>query len=475
MAIKPNRDERPKTSIWRILGAVLGVTVLAAYMFHHANFVTGRSLLLAFPGWEVTYRSCWPNPFGGAWASDVTLMPFEGDEEDAFHFDHLTVDVPFFQFYRSGWSKRLRTRLEAISEIRLEFSGGHGQMSLPFSSELHFFGTASASPFEADGCVEDDIWISDELEDMGLTAEPTTLGMAWIREDDSLVKEQYIHAPGAGRVDYREVQVMHDDFPLFSLIETGANELTRSEWHVRDEGFVVARNRYCAGKDGIDEKAFVTRHVDTVQRLIAALGLHAEATTEQAYRRFAAEGGTLDLVLDYSPAIDAAVYEEEDFGRWLARTRGELTVDGRSQRLAMDIIPVRPFAEEDDELTTFAVLRKERNAHAAAEAVAGEAAAETTTAVERGAASPATASGAPARQTTEVEAPLERPDTITDYRQLAAEAGQRFKLYTKGKSAMRVEVVGMQDGLVKVRRHLRSGWLEYTVARAAFERAERIR
>ena len=39
---------------------------------------------------------------------------------------------------------------------------------------------------------------------------------------------------------------------------------------------------------------------------------------------------------------------------------------------------------------------------------------------------------------------------------------------------MRVEVVGSEEGLVKVRRYLRSGWLEHTIARAGFERAERI-
>ena len=70
---------------------------------------------------------------------------------------------------------------------------------------------------------------------------------------------------------------------------------------------------------------------------------------------------------------------------------------------------------------------------------------------------------------------VERPDTILEYHRLAAEVGQRFNLYSEGKSPMRVEVVGMQDGLVKVRRYVRSGWLEHTIARAGFERAERIR
>ena len=40
---------------------------------------------------------------------------------------------------------------------------------------------------------------------------------------------------------------------------------------------------------------------------------------------------------------------------------------------------------------------------------------------------------------------------------------------------MRVEIVGMDEGVIKVRRYLRSGWLEQGITRTAFERAERTR
>jgi hypothetical protein len=36
------------------------------------------------------------------------------------------------------------------------------------------------------------------------------------------------------------------------------------------------------------------------------------------------------------------------------------------------------------------------------------------------------------------------------------------------------EAVGTDEGRGKVRRYPRSGWLEHTIARASFERAERI-
>ncbi|MGB0132656.1 hypothetical protein [Dokdonella sp.] len=473
MATRTQKADKPATSVWRILAGVISLSVLIIYCFIHANFVTGRSLLLAFPGWEVTYRNCWPNPFGGAWVSDVTLMPFEGDEEDAFHFDHLTVDVPLIQYYRGGFRKKLTDRLDAIKEIRLEFSGGKSSMSWPMSDELFLLGNASASPFEAEGCLRDGVWHSDEFEDMGLVTEPTRLSMRWERSDDRLIKEQSIHTPGAGRVDYREEQVVHDEFPLFYLVETGENGLALTEWHVRDEGFVAARNNHCAKKDGISPAEFVERHLATVQRILAASGLEARETTMLAYRRFAESGGALDLVVNYTPPIDWEFIENANWESLQARATSEFTIDGQSERISMRAIRERPFAETDEDLTTFALLQREQ---ARQTPLADE------PEMPAAAAQPAAASTLDTLTAAEVEAlmasdveTVERPGTIVDYRKLASETGRQFMLYVKGKKPLRVEVVGSENGVIKVRRHLRSGWLEYSVARAGFERAVPVR
>lgn len=485
MISKPVKPEKPGTSIWRILGAVGAIILVVGYTMVHTNFVTGRSLLLAFPGWEVTYKNCWPNPLGGAWVSDVTLMPFEGDEEDAFHFDSLTVDVPMFQFYSSGLRKKFRNRLEAIKDIRLEFSGGRGTLVGPFSEELLVFGNASAAPFEAAGCMEDDAWISEEFADMGLTAGPTSLTMIWHRSDNRLVKEQTVHTPGVGRVDYREEQVMHDEFPLFSLIETDQNELATGEWRIRDEGFVAARNAWCARKDGISPAQFVDRHVATVQRVLAAIGMEPRDETKVAYRRYAEKGGTLDLVVNYSPTIDAAIYEDDDWGRWLARTNGELVVEGQSTRLGMRAIPERPFSDDFEEMTAFAAMQAEQARYDARRAELAELAEQSKPGKIKSKVVPAPAAASTLHAETlaeaealfaqEKEKPVASEHRIVDYSKLGAEVGQSFVVQLKGKKPMRVEVTGTENGVVQVRRYQRSGWLEYGLARSGFEYADRVR
>jgi len=419
---------------------------------------------MAFPEWEVSYRSCWPNPFGGAWISDVDLIPLDGDEDMIYHFDSLSVDVPIVQYYRSGFASKKAFDLSVIKEISLEFTGGEGPVTWPFTFELGHIGNASASPFEAAGCAEDGAWAADEFPAMGLSPGPTSLTLAWSNDDGRLTETQAIETPGVGRAEYRgEITWIEGrDFDDLNIHKT--------EWHIKDEGFVAARNRFCAQKDGITPAQFVERHVAVAQRWLQLDGLEARESSLAAYRKFAESGGTLDLVINYSPAIDSAVAEDEDWGRWVSRAHGELVVNEQSQRFGLRAVEERPFPEGSEDKTVFAILQDEqaRRAQAARPEQETQVPAVATTV------SGSTNVAADVLMTSESEV-VQRPDTILEYRALAAEVGQRFKLYAKGKSPMRVEVVGIQDGLVKVRRYVRSGWLEHTIARAGFERAERIR
>ncbi len=479
MGSETSKADKPGISIWRILGAVVCVIILVVWWISQANFVTGRSLLLAFPGWDVSYKSCWPNPLGGAWISDVTLIPLEDDDEEVFHFDRLKVDVPMMQYYRSGFSRKLGAMLNSIKDIELTFSGGHGVMTIPFTSEMMVFGNTSASPFEAEGCAEDGAWTDSELTDMGLKAEPTELTMAWHRTDDRLIREHSIHTPGVGRVDYRGEELLHDKFPLFSLADTGLSELAASEWHIKDEGFARARNAYCAKKDGIKPSEFVDRHLESVQRILAALGLEPTPSARSAYRQYAENGAALDLVLNYAPTISGERYYDLDIGRWVAYMHGGFNVDGRAVGVGMKAIDVRPLPEDDEAASTWSMLQSERDASARRAQMASATAAPI--AAIRSADTPTLAvatspsgTGEDVLLADEVEV-VDRPAIIEDYAKLSAEVGQRFMLYTKGKPAMRVEIVGMDEGVIKVRRYLRSGWLEQGITRTAFERAERTR
>ena len=470
------------------LGAVLALLVLIFLGWFHAVILAHESVDMVLPDWEVQYGSIWWRPWGGAWINDVVIRPYDSDDDQEYVFERVTVDVPFFQFYRSLHSMTLTNPLKKIKRVELEFEGGHGKAGMPFTVETAIFGNASAAPFESLGCAEDNVWVSDELADMGLGAEPTTFRVSWSVEDDRLVEEQSIHTPGVGRLDFRGEHQLLNAESLFNLDESDYSHQLSSEWHVRDEGFVEARNQYCSKKDGISLAQFTERHLDSVQRMLAMVGLKAGDATVAAYRQYAEHGSSLDLILNYTMANADTQFDEENLGRWLPYISAELVVDERSQSLGMQPVNVRPFPEDNEINTVFALVEHERAALARKQQRAAEDLAESTQTVQvkdkpEAAQAVAATTMVSVSNLAEAEAlfaeaeekPVASADRVVDYRKLGAEVGQSFVVHLKGKKPMRVEVMGNENGVIQVRRYQRSGWLEHGLARSGFEYADRVR
>lgn len=348
-------------SVKRVLAVVLTIALLGFWAVRHANFVLGRALYLAFPADDTTYRAAWPSLTGSISAKDVVFPAAQGSELKAFRFDEVRVEVPMGQYLRSAFSRR--GLLNAITEVRITLSGGRGEYGMPFTGALGVFGAASSAPFEADGCAEDALWTSDELAQMGLKPEPTELVVTFKREQGRLSVEQTQRTPGVASVSYRGSMQMNDSYSLFSLRDGGRNALLGDSWSVRDEGFVAARNRYCAGKDKVTPEQFVQRHMAAVQRLLAVAGLQANAAMASAYRQFASQGGSLEFSVDYDPPLSAERYADDNLGHWLGQMRGRFSVDAKPQVFGLEARPPQPLPEEDEDaesgMTLVDVLRAE--------------------------------------------------------------------------------------------------------------------
>jgi len=484
------------SSLRNILGGVFALALLIGYSVYHANFVIGRSLLLAFPDWEVTYRGGWPLPGGGAVASDIVMVPPDGEEGGTIRFKHLRVDVPFFEYYMSAFSRRRGSLLKSIRNLNVELSDGHGTLNGAFSNELAAFGNFTAAPFEAEGCVGDTIWLEKEVNEMGLSPRGVDLSLAFNSEGKTLIKNQSLSVPGVGRVDVRREMIKHDSFSLFSLIETGLSEVVSDEWHVKDQGFAAARNHHCALTDKISEDAFVERHMLSVKRLLQAVGLAVSPEVADAYRTYASKGGGFDMVVRYEPPLSVMKDAAKEMAELLSRVQGTFTVAGKKLPLALAAVPERPLPETDAPLSTFEVVQREGGAPPAERVTAPPPAPAAPTATPAAtppapglivvqadapdpkalkAAEAAAAKVAPAAApiVAPVPAEVEEGEGITDYRQLAAYVGRYLTVHVQGRPAARVEILSAAaDGSIVVRRHMTGGNVDYVLDRTHFERAD---
>lgn len=482
---KQKKSDKPSGSVGRIVGAVFTGLVLIALPMIHANTLMYRTMRMTFPDYDVDYRSSWPRLLGGVSATGVRVLPFGDDEPDeVFAFDRVTLKIPFFQYYRSMF--KFVGMLNGIDRIEMVFEGGHGSMTLPLVPEMSVFGNVSLSPFEAEGCTEDGAWIDSEFEGMGLPNEPLAMTLIMARENGKSILDARLAKPGIGELSHRSIAVLHDRAPLMAAWATADDELVSEEWHLRDDAFVPARNRHCARKDGVTEAEFIERHMFTVQRALESVGMAPDAQLESAYREFATRGGTLDINVAYGDTSRFVVTDSTNLGDLLNYLRTSFTINGRELGESMSSVRPRALPKGDETLATFALLRREweaRNAALSATIDAEPAVIATAAAVAPVATSvvtiPPTAqtvaytepARSPVPAITEAEAD---PDIITDYRALGRQAGQRFVVHFRNKSPMRIEVVGMDGGSVRVRRWMQSGWAEHLLDRAGFDRAERL-
>jgi hypothetical protein len=454
-----------------VFGTLGFLVLMGAWVLHHSNFVVGRALLLALPGWDVEYRAALPHFNGRVVASGVVMIPPWGERADAVTFEKLEVDMPAGQWYRSvvsdlarAGSKKLRLlrgdRGGSIRNVKLTLEGGRGVGGMGYTNELELVGLFSASPFEAEGCMEDSHWTQDELARLGLAAGPTRVTVELNDLGDQREVIQRVETPGVGLAEYRGRVQTPDGAAVFAL-EAGEREAMAADaWRFVDAGFVAARNRYCASVAGVDEVEFLRHHLIAVERNMALLGVAPDPELRGAYASFAAEGGEFGYALTYSPPIGLDLLEDEELSRWLPRIRGGASRGSQRTGPGLVAVPVQPYPDGDWE-TTFDLLVHEgaieRPQRAAVAATPGRAPSNVITRL--------------AAQPVSLE-PERPPLTLAE---TLARAGDRVRLYTTNARPRVVEVLPTEDGVLQVRWRMAGGIYEYQVAAERFIRAEPVR
>lgn len=338
---------------------VLGVLIALAFLLvHQANFLVGRSLLIAFGNdADSTYKGAWFDLGGNLVASNFELKPYGPEADARLTFEKVRVETP-------GWGWILRTlrtgKIVADTDrLHVTLEGGTSSGGVdPSLGDLGPFGTDTASPFEAEGCMQDSAWLRSELVEMGLAPGPTVLDFDYTVVGRKLGSRISLETPGVSKV----ILTRHENLPgtinpyLLDLTQTMT---TDEHWQVEDLGFVKARNAFCAKRDGITEADFVVRHVQSVKRLMAIEGLALDQTSLATYSDFARNGGAIAFGGTYiNPLPSDIYYEVRETGAALTRMYGTVERNGRKTAAQWSSITPRPLPGLDS-MATFAAMQKE--------------------------------------------------------------------------------------------------------------------
>lgn len=156
-------------------------------------------------------------------------------------------------------------------------------------------GELSGAPFDHAGC-QDDAFVEGELLALGVPrAAPRIYARYAIGSDGAMRVYSGIERAGSATSDITLlVRLAGSATPTAAALMGASFEGVKLS--LRDDGFVVARNRACAERLQISQADFIVAHVAMAQRMARALGVAPDPVWWDEYARFASTGGSLDLI-----------------------------------------------------------------------------------------------------------------------------------------------------------------------------------
>jgi hypothetical protein len=464
-----------------VLLAVVAAAGGVGYLAHQqASALVARSLNMAFDNGDTDVGRVWFDWNGDVVASDVVLYLANPELSDGAQFDTGGADASTLRFKRltvrvpGGWSFYLKNLADRslskayVDSIRLSFEGFDTRAGIePTMGKLGPIGALSASPFESEGCTQHAYFMRDELKSMGLDASNTTLDYDLREQDSRVTLRVVLNTPGVSRAQYEREETFAEPTSLLRLIETPTATVSE-RWDVADQGFVAARNAFCAKQDGIEEATFIARHLASVKRLLEARGLVADAQTIDAYTDFVRKGGQLAFGGTYATPIHSSERVQAHLnGSAMLRMQGAKLEHG-GQQMTVQWRGTQPRPLDAGGGATFAAMTKENGGNApAVGSVREEPVAVAVSSLHGAVQQPQSqyASSLPQVQ------PQVQPGARLGWEDLAQVQGrmlQVFTMHNEPRTAMLMSVNGKE---AHVRARMPGGHADYRVQREAFVRA----
>lgn len=347
-------------SLKRIGVALVPLAALIFLAFITANHVAGRALLIAYPDLETTYQGARPTWSGDVVVRDVAIHLDEGGTESLLRYERAVVRTPGWWWYVRMMLTRKRSKAPDLDEFGVHFEGLQSPQGIdPTLGSLGVFGATSAAPFDAEGCIKDSRWNTAQLTEMGLSPGPTSVDFDWKVQGRLLTTTHTLHTPGVSLSRYVRTENMAPGrLNLLVLDFADDSEMLGERWEVEDEGFVAARNAFCAREGGVDERTFVSRHMAATARMLQSEGMAVSRAAVDMYRDYVRRGGKIALGGTYQTTTSYSDYADMDWVDSLRRIGARMEYRTRSVPVGWERIDALPFAN-DDRVSTYAAMIEE--------------------------------------------------------------------------------------------------------------------
>lgn len=310
--------------------------------------------------------------------ASIIIEPDRNDSEATIHIDRIVAQAPgtwwmvrtqlpnidFSGIARPKLRARDVDRLPPTDRLSVRFEGidwgAYGaEFVLP---EVDWVGPYSGALFEAAGCERDWWWHADEFADRLRLGTPSgDIEVEFeVLSDRELRARTTIGSENTSRTVI-ERRFLLEDARDFANSDPDDWRTIDTRWKVADNGFVAARNRYCAEAAGISEAEFIERHLASVERLLLAKGMRWNDGIRAAYSRYATKGAELVWQTNYGKGIAFEDIAHRTDAAVFTVMNATLNIAGGPEvPYRLEVTTPKPIPEDIELDSVFALVRLEQ-------------------------------------------------------------------------------------------------------------------
>ncbi len=471
---------KPKSSAGQIFGGVVLGSALIALPFFQANSAIDWAMVQML-GFGQIYRTTeMPKPgLDGFSAKNVEIdtggVPIRIGE--------VKFDAPTLWVLAATYTRSMLT--PALNHAKISYTNIVNPDGYSLTSQELPIGPRSGAFAELEGCGNFAQINDSQLKDLGLSPGETSITYEIDIEGSNVTTTETQSTPGLGTTIFtRTGSGSRPGKQLFERYGLPGDIIWKKHsWQFKDEGFIKARNEFCARETGVTIPTFLATHIASIERNMAAIGVTVGPEVRAMYIDYAANGGALALTGEFSKDLVEANYDDIPWGEQLLAMQSEM--QRGKQRLSFNFRAQRerPFSEDQDLLTTFEVLKREGvvvdpltmpepGAYAQSAAINADASAVNADDNSASDTMVVQVKVDPLLSSKVIAVPEEDAVYVTNFDEIANLVGRKIRIERRARPVMIATVLGRGKTGLRLRVSIASGFAEIEVARGEFVRAQ---
>ncbi len=471
---------KPKSSTGRIFGGVVFGSAVLALPFLQANSAVDWAMVQLVGYGQIYHTTEMPKPgLNGFSAKNVEINTGGAP----ISIGEVNFEAPTLWVLAATYTRSMLT--PALNHAKISYSNINNPDGYSLTSQELPIGPRSGAFAELEGCGNFKQINDSQLKDLGLSPGETSITYEIDIEGSNVTTTETQSTPGLGTTTFTRIgsgtRPGKELFERYGL--PGDIIWKKHNWQFKDEGFIKARNEFCARETGVTIATFLANHIASIERNMASIGITVGPEVRAMYIDYAAHGGTLALAGDFKKDLVEAGYDDIPWGEQLRSMQGEMQRDKRRLSFSFQAQRERPFSEDEDLLTTFEVLKREGvSVDPLTLPEPGAFAQAATTNADATVAEPDNNSAGetmvvkvkvdPLVASEVISVPDEDPVFITNFDQIANLVGRKIRIERRARPVMVATVLGRGKLGLRLRVAMASGFAEIEVARGEFVRAQ---